>query len=245
MTAKPLYAQRAVARGVTLLELIVAVSILGVVAALLWGTFSRTWSSRLYAESRAETYAVARAAVAWLERDLTAGGASVIYPDGKVLFVSRGLGERESTDHEKPLLHITTASALGTAALEFSPHNEVPMPGPQRGEQARVLYRLELDDDLESKRNAPMILVRYEWRPPAITEREHASRAVIVRDVVSVRFRFSNDGSEWKETWDTTTTRVAHFPRTVETKLVLADDDGVGVEFVSATAIPIGGPQGG
>lgn len=242
MTASSTAARRRESRGVTLLELIVAVSILGTVAALLWGTFSRTWSSRVYAESRAGTYAIGRAAIGWLERDIAGTGVAHGYPDGSVLFVSSGLGERETDEFETELLHITTASALGTAPLEYAPGADIPLPGPQRGDQARILYRLENDDDdIRSTASERLSLVRYEWRPPGAGEREDAARAVIVDRVLSLRLRFSDDGETWRETWDTTAAGVRHVPRIVETRLVIADSDEEPIEFVSAVGTAVGG----
>jgi prepilin-type N-terminal cleavage/methylation domain-containing protein len=239
MRLDPVRQGRGAARGVTLLELIVAVSILATVAALLWGTFSRTWATRQYAESRADTYAVARAAMSWIARDIAACGATRTYPDGKILFVSSGLGREESTDVGTPLLDFTTTSALGTAPLEFAPAADVPMPGPQRGEQARVLYRLEREKT--AARDSPMSLVRYEWRPAADAERDEASRAVIVRTVHSIRLRFSNDGKDWRESWDTRASGLNHAPSVVETRLTLIDSENERVEFLSATSLPMGG----
>jgi prepilin-type N-terminal cleavage/methylation domain-containing protein len=56
-------------RGVTLIELLVAVAILGVIAALLYGTFSRTLAGRDRASTALERYA---------RRALRSTGSSVI-----------------------------------------------------------------------------------------------------------------------------------------------------------------------
>lgn len=225
------------ARGVTLLELIISVAILGTVASLLYGTFSRTWAGRVYAESRAASYATARLAVGWIERDIAAGGVVSGFPDGPALFVSKGLEERPSRDLDKPLLHMTTASALGTAPIDVALGKDIPLPGPQRGGQARVLYRLER----EQPQDKHLTLVRYEWRPPNSLEREHAARAELASDIVSVRLRFSLNGSEWVETWEAGTGRSNVLPKIVETRLIVADSSGRPIEFVSATSIVAGG----
>ncbi len=232
-------------RGVTLLELLVSVAILGAVASLLWGTFSRTWAGRVYAESRAATFATARSAVSWLERDIAGGGSAGSYPAGPALFVSKGVEQRESQDLDTPLLHLTTASALGTAALEVALGRDVPLPGPQRAEQARVLYRLERAEQDGGPPQEPLALVRYEWRPASDEERELASRVVLARDIISIRLRFSLNGTDWKEEWEAGTGRSNVLPNIVETRLVLADASGQPVEFVSATTVIAGGQPSG
>jgi prepilin-type N-terminal cleavage/methylation domain-containing protein len=230
------------AGGVTLLELLVAVAILATVAGLLYGTFSRTFVTRALVEARARQLSTARTAVDWLERDVAGCGAVRGFPDGDVLFVSSGVGERPAQELDTPLLHLTTASSLGTVALEVETPDDIGM-GSGRGDQARVLYRLEAEEDADGRRDEErLLLVRYEWRPPRAGDREEAGRAVLARGVRSLRLRFSVDGKQWKDAWDSREGGDgARVPAVVETSLVLHGDTGADLEVLSAKALLLGG----
>ena len=63
-------------RGFTLLEIMLALGIFGIVAVTLYGTFSRTLRSKALAEERAEVVRVGRAAVGRMADEI----ASAYYP---------------------------------------------------------------------------------------------------------------------------------------------------------------------
>jgi prepilin-type N-terminal cleavage/methylation domain-containing protein len=227
--------------GVTLLELLVAVAILSTVFGLLYGTFSRTFITRTRVETHARKLATARTAIDWLERDVAGCGAVTVFPDGDALFVSSGVGDKPTHELDTPLLHLTTASALGIGALEVEVPDDTGI-GPGRGDQTRVLYRLEAEETRDGARDEErLVLARYEWRPPRSADREEASRAVIARGVRSLRLRFSVDGGEWNHEWDSRTGSGRGIPSVVESTLVLHGDDGTNVGLVSAVAVVLGG----
>lgn len=226
--------------GVTLLELLVAVAVLGVIAGLLYGTFSRTMLSREYVQTRAATYSSARLAMDWIERDLMGSFAIAAYPTGLKRFISPGYAGLDTLGRDAPMLDLIAASARGTTPLErpgFIAEGFV-----DRGDQARIVYRLEEDpgDAPEPSAN----LVRYELRPPLMTDFAPASRAVIASGVESITLRFY-DGHSWYHRWSTidggSSQRLG--PRVVELRLNLVDDSGTAT-FVSAVRLPLGGRSG-
>jgi prepilin-type N-terminal cleavage/methylation domain-containing protein len=252
------------AKGVTLLELLAAVAILGLIATLLYGTFSRTLLVRDRATVSMERYATARAAFAWLEQDLEGSFGVGLYPRGAKRFFSPGSADT-ATLGGAPLLDVTTTSARSTTPLSGTapPLDEIEGLH-DRGDQARVLYHLEAPADDPDARTAGFDLVRYEYRPPTSADLEDAARAVIAHGIRSVELRFF-DGGQWHESWDSTgtsgvatgidaggasdsgaesTSRGGIAPKIVETRLRLDDGNGGVIELVSAVYLTMGGRHG-
>jgi len=246
--------RRSPAAGMTLLELVVAVGILGIVGGLLYGTFSRTITSREYAVASARAFAAGRAAIDWLERDLKGAFSTGSYPRGPGVFFSIGKADDVTLDERRPLLELTTVSALGTAppvSAALVPDHAEHLP-----DEARVLYRLEDDDpDSETADSSPtdaraatqrtFALVRYDLRP-ALTGTdalEHASRAVIARGIDAVTLRFF-DGFTWHESWDSRGGggQRDSAPVVVEARLEIRHAAAIEpVSLVSAVRLPLGG----
>jgi len=225
--------------GVTLLELLVAVGVLGVIAGLLYGTFSRTMLSREYVQTRAATYAAARLAIDWLERDLMGSFAIGAYPSGLKRFISPGYAGLDTLGRDTPLLDFIASSARGTTPLErpgFIAEGFI-----DRGDQARIVYRVERNGGDE---DAAALLVRYELRPPLMTDFAPATRAVIASGIESVTLRFY-DGHNWHDDWSSVESDSSQRrgPRVVELRLSLVDDAGPAT-FVSAVHLPLGGIGG-
>ena len=132
---------RARCTGVTLLELLVAVAILGVIAALLYGTFSRTLTGRDRASAALERYATARASLDWLKRDLEGCWSTGVYPKGTKRFFGRARADKP-TEETAPLLDLTTTSALSVPPLT-GPGLPEEDHTPMHGDQIRVIYHLE------------------------------------------------------------------------------------------------------
>jgi len=229
--------------GVTLLELLVAVTILGVISGLLYGTFTRAFAAREYAVAAMERYADARSAIDWLEDDLEGSYGSGLYPSGAKRFFSSGTAA-EATLGGTPLLDITTTSARGTTAL-VGPLLDVDRPR-DRGDQVRVIYHLEAPAPRDrSDANFGLDLVRYEFRPPLDVKLEEASRAVVAHGIGSIQLRFF-DGAAWHDDWDTTTdvgAKALPAPKMVRIRLRLADP-AEPAELVSSVRLVLGGRHG-
>jgi len=234
-------------RGVTLLEMLVALAVFGIVATVLYGTFTRTLESRDYATARTELFARARLAFDWLEQDLEGSLSVSIYPAGKPRFLSSGTDLAETAD--LPLLDLTVRTARRAAALAGA-RDEAP--GAALVDQARVIYRVEdlEDEDLHGLAVAedeerPRGLVRYEIRPPLDGDVDAALRTVLVRDVAAIQLVFDDRGAtldRWEPS-DSLSLR-SRGPRVVDLRLTLKDRDGSTTEFTTAVLVPLGGHGG-
>ena len=235
------------ARGVTLLEMLVALAVFGIVASVLYGTFSSTLESRDYAVARTELFARARLAFDWLEQDLEGSLSVAIYPSGKPRFLSSGSDLSETPD--LPLLELTVRTARRAATLS-GPRDEAP--GAALVDQALVVYRVEeLEDDdlvglaLAADGERPRGLVRYELRPPLDGDVDAALRTVIVRDLASIQLVFDDRGTtlERWEAGDSLSLR-SRGPRVVDIRLRLKDREGSSAELTTAVLVPLGGHGG-
>jgi prepilin-type N-terminal cleavage/methylation domain-containing protein len=230
-------------RGITLLELLVAVAILGVIAGLLYGTFTRTLAGRDRASIALERYATARAALDWIERDLEGAFATGLFPSSTKRFFGSARAD-SPTEERAPLLDFTT-----TSALSVPPLTGPALPDEDRtvmhGDQIRAIYHLEKPADPDA---VGLDLVRYEYRPPLRTELKDATRAVIAHGIASVELRYF-DGSTWHEEWDSTGSSSgddrAIAPRLVEARIRVANPGGEPVELVSAVYLTMGGRRRG
>jgi prepilin-type N-terminal cleavage/methylation domain-containing protein len=229
--------------GVTLLEMLVAVSILGVIAALMYGTFSRSLATRDYVTSRARLFTTARTALDGIERDLMGSFVSGRYPFGAARFFSTGKADEDSLASDLPLLDVTAVSARGTTPLEVG--SFLPESHDDRGEQARILYRLEKVDVPGTAGASELALVRYEVRPPGPIDFATASRSVVVRGVESVSLQFA-DGATWHEDWDSAAPGIERgaLPIAIRSQLTLASDDGRPLTLVSGIVLAQGGRHG-
>jgi hypothetical protein len=233
--------------------MLVALVIFGIVAAVLYGTFTRTLESRDYAVSRADVFARARMAFDWLEQDLKGSLSVGTYPAGKPRFLSAGSGENETAD--LPLLDLTVRTMRRSAVIGADRDDA---PGAVLVDQSRVVYRVEESEDgndlapparggASARADGPLYLVRYELRPPLADDEDLASalRTVLVRGLASVDLRFVDRGAEL-ERWEPeeTTSLRSLGPRLVEIRLELFDADGRTTELSTTVLIPLGGRGG-
>jgi prepilin-type N-terminal cleavage/methylation domain-containing protein len=214
--------------GATLLELLVSVAILGMIASITYGTFTRTLAGRDFAVERVRAYTVARTAIDWIERDLRSASSGQSFPGAGRRFMSVGSADAPTIDPQRPLLDLTTATAIGTAPLAGRALR--PDDAPSMTDQARVVYRLERDQDADE-----LLLARYEWRPALVDQPDTSNRAVIARGIVSVELHFF-DGTEWESEWSALGSGGGGrgIPAAVETRVTIESDDGEEHSLVSA-----------
>jgi prepilin-type N-terminal cleavage/methylation domain-containing protein len=233
--------------GVTLLEMLVAVAIFGVVASVLYGSFTRTLEARDLAGGRAEVYSTARVAMDWLEQDLKGSLSVDVYLTGKPRFFSTGHGGADTVSADDPLLDLTVRTARRTAVLRDEAGNEL---ATTMADQSRVVYRVEeYSDEPFDAASRPggtgLSLVRYEIRPPLEEGIERSMRTVVARGLRTIDLAFEDRGTivdRWERREDSAAG--VNGPRVVEIRLVIDDADGNPAEFATSVLIPMGGRRG-
>ena len=249
--------------GFTLIEVMLALGIFGLVAVTLYGTFSRTLRSKGIAERRAEVTRLGRSAVGRLADEI----ASAFYPktrDGAAIFrVLKGGTETAPLDS----LWFTALSAR-PAGIEgqqtdqrvivyFFPHDRR---GPRAGGATAETDGRELptnrggrdvfEDDAEDFFAAfgpahppvlgatPHRLLRREAGIIDLRSIDDASATAFLDDVASLEFRFF-DGRDWHDLWDSEDRNTPRLPRAVAIDLALYDEIGEIHHFATSVDVPL------
>ena len=234
--------------GFTLLEVMVALTICGVVLTAVYGTFSRTLRSKGIAEERAEITRTGRNAVGRMADEL----ASAYYPDGEVPgAIFRGLpGGTESAPLDA-VIFSTLSIRPATASGADSDQRVISYFFPQRRRDGASTRMAEGDDeDIEDffaafgRPQPPRAGVSFERllrREGPLTEStlDLAPATAFADNVASLRLRFS-DGVEWLPGWDSEdAANYRRLPRAVAIDLGLYDAAGEIHHFATSVDLPL------
>ena len=215
------------ARGFTLIEVLVAVSILCIVVGLTWGSFQQTFKAKATIETNAVRYHSVRIALERLSRELTMAYLSQnedpTQPDRRTYFIAKRKGDIDE--------------------LRFS------MMGHQRlyadadeSDTSQVAYYGARDRD-----TGKLNLVRRETRRLSTVKIEAASgRAdILCDDVVRLKLDYY-DGrdKQWREEWATTSAdgQTDRVPSKVKITLTVHDERGNEVPFTTSVRLPMQEP---
>lgn len=214
--------------GFTLLEVMVAVTILGIVLLTVYGTLTRAIYAKEYAEERAQLAAVGREAVLRIADELE-GALSPAYL------------------HEAVFQGVSAGTGQFADQLRFVITSRPPF-GPLGGSGGRVVVTYSLDAQESSDK---VFLLRRDEVPltllqnPEDTETEEEQPqplALLVTDqVAGLRFRYLDGGSrQWVEDWDSTTEEfLDRIPMAVEVALYLYDGDGNIRDYATIADLPL------
>jgi len=218
-------------RGMTLLELLVALSIFAVVGSALYPVITGAIGSRKDATARYQLVAEARTILDRLEQDITSNIESGFAGTLPPRFVATAPSGHRS-DTERIVLESTTLVARGvTPADAFVGGEDVAALAVDRGDQAHVLWRIDSSGRL----------LRQQVRPPRIDPVDWSRIPV---EVVSERATLVLEFYEpqtWLEAWDSRETgaRRGRAPMAVRTTVNVGDSANEGIELVSTVVLPV------
>ena len=186
-------------RAFTLIEVLVALAIFGVLSALAYMTLGQTLSNSDMLTERMDRLQAIQRTVSYLSNELLQAAPRAIRAD---------LGQAE------PALRSSFAASF---ALELT-HNGWPnSAGVPRSTQQRTAYRIEDDE-----------LIRYHWNVLDRTVNNIPIATVLLDNVESLTFRFLLDNGDWSDQWPPVAAGAASnstsLPRAVEITLVLPDE---------------------
>lgn len=240
--------------GFTLLELLLAIVILGLITATVYGSLSRTESSKRIAESRSELYSAGRMAVLKMASDIE---AALPPPSGDRIYFrgTSGLGE-------PPEIHLVTMNRGGFGVNRVRPgrvlvvYSLTPLPK-RRGEFALLreeyLYKAMLDkaDGVQTEQSfglegdeedtAPTEQASFLLECPDFQDDLDLPGSCLPVTALSFRY-FDETVGDWREEWDSTVDNSATFgrlPAAVEITLKLADEDGDEHPFYTVVDLPL------
>lgn len=184
-------------RGFTLIEVLVALAIFGMLAAIAYGTLSATLSNAETLSERMQRLQSVQRTMRYLSEDFMQ-----LAP--RPVRVDLGLA---------PALHTDVQSDFAVSLTHGGWSNPAALP---RSTLQRVAYRLEENE-----------LVRYHWTVLDRTLSNEPAGRVLLDEVDSVAFRFMQDNGEWTEEWPPENRPgplgLRHRPRAVEIVLTLTD----------------------
>ena len=240
--------------GFTLLELLLAVVILGLITATVYGALARTESSKRIAESRSELYSAGRQAVLKMAGDIE---AALPPPSGDRIYFrgTHGVGS-------PPEIHLVTMNRGGFGMNRVRPgrvlvvYGLTPLPQ-RRGQYALLreeyLYKAMLDkaDGVEAQQSfglegdeedaAPTEQASFLLECPDVQDDLDLPGSCL--PVTGLVFRYYDESvGDWRDEWDSTVDNSATFgrlPAAVEITLRLADEDGDEHPFYTVVDLPL------
>lgn len=245
---------RRAAGGFTLLELLLAIVILALITATVYGSLARTESSKRIAESRAELYSAGRQALLKMAGDIE---AALPPPSGDRIYFRGTHG-----DGEPPEIHLVTMNRGGFGVNRVRPgrvlvvYSLAPLPK-RRGQYALLreeyLYKAMLDKadgieppepssfDENEEDTAPTEQASLLLECPDVQDDLDLPGACL--PVTSLFFRYYDDTvGDWRDEWDSTIDNGATFgrlPSAVEINLRIADEDGAQHPFYTVVDLPL------
>jgi general secretion pathway protein J len=186
-------------RGFTLIEVLVALAIFGILAAIAYGTLSQTLSNAEVLTERMQRLQSLQRTMRYLSEDFMQLAPRPVRED---------LG-----DNLGPALHTDVQSDFAVELTHGGWSNPAALP---RGTLQRVAYRLEENE-----------LVRYHWTALDRTLSNEPAGRALLDEVESIVFRFMQENGDWTEEWPPENRPgilgLRQRPRAVEIVLTLTD----------------------
>jgi len=235
--------------GFTLLELLLAIVILGLVLATVYGALSRTEDSKRHAEERAELFSSGRQAVLRMASDIE---ASLPPPAGDRIYFRGTHGSGAA-----PEMHFVIMNRGGYGLQRVRPGRVLvvysldPLPN-RRGQYAlrreEYLYSAMLAEadgsaqpaaDTPEDDSAPTAQATFLLDCPNVPNELNLPGSCM--PVTALTFRYYDETvRDWREEWDSTEdAMLGRLPSAVEIALVLADENGGEHDFSTIVDLPL------
>jgi prepilin-type N-terminal cleavage/methylation domain-containing protein len=204
--------------GFTLIEIMLAVTILGVILAMLAGSFNAVAHSKTRFESELYVDHEGRALLWAISSELRDAVQTTLFPS-HVLLLGRG-----QIRNGRPMDSIT----ISTFDLSHTPSFD------GFGAELNVIYSFQPNQD----HRGWYLLTRA--AQSGLLTRPGAPQAVTIADnLLSLHIRYF-DGNNWDESWDSSTLPSGHqLPLAVSIDLSIAGDHGRPADFATQVSLPM------
>jgi general secretion pathway protein J len=226
-------------RGFTLLEILIATAILGIVMATIYGVLARALAAKNHSEERAELYAAGREVVLKIADELE--GALPPSPRGNIGFIGVAGSGQVPADAVQFALVVRRPAGLtqarsGRALVSYSldPMND-----------ASNLFALRRQEEMLTESPPEESSESADAEPADAAPAPAAIAAWIIDRVVGLRFRYLDPQTgDFVDSWDTTAERAPNeppigLPGAVEVTLFLADNNGGVHDFGTIVDLPL------
>jgi prepilin-type N-terminal cleavage/methylation domain-containing protein len=223
--------------GFTLLEVLLAMTLMSVLAATLYASLHVAFRARDSVEAAGEESRAGQLALDMVRRDL----CEALPPTGVLAGAFTGTNNESGSAIGGSVINtgagIGTATGIGTGAgsndISFYAAAHTPNDVPPEGDVCLIEFSLGADEDGKTA------LVRYTTTGLLAPETQTPAAEVLCRNVQALNFRFF-DGTDWLDTWDSSQEVDAsgrgELPLAVEVTLTLTAD------AAGAPAAPIATP---
>ena len=226
-------------RGFTLLEIMVATMILGLVMMSVYGVVARTLIAKTHAEERAELYASGREAVLRVADDIE--GALPPTAGLGIHFVGIDMADRVPTDAVQFTVNIrrTNSSSQSRGGRAIVSYSLDPLPG------SPGLYALRRQEELLTQAPEQEDAALDPEAAAAAAAQPEATGAYVMDRVAGLSLRYLDPlGGSFVDAWDTTQEPEAGqapigLPAAVQITLFLADVNGVPYDFSTIVDLPL------
>lgn len=221
---------RGSSRGMTLLEVVVAVAVMAMISLLLYGAFDALSRGKRGEAARADRSRQGREAMARITREMGSAYLSLHNPLLPSLFTRRTVFIAEHTGSDGDRVDFATFA-----------HRRLQRDVPE-SDQAEVGYFVSRDPNVSGK----LDLVRREQTPIDIEPRQGGVTNVVAEDIESFELKYLDPiTGQWIDTWDSTnqTGQLNRMPLQVKVTLVLKGiKDGPPLRFQTKFSILIRDP---
>ncbi len=243
MSQGPSDVRSAGAGGFTLIELMLAVVITGLVLASVYGGVARTASSKNIAEERAELFSNGRKAVLKVASDLEGAIPPLL---GDRIFFRGNQSEVEFIVMNRGG-YFSTGLPSGRVWIAYSVEPSPASPGTFALKREEYLYAAALAEadgtqmpaPPDGQDPAPTSQLTYLLDCPAVPDDLNLPGTCM--RVTGLQFRYYDDQvRDWRDEWDTTTdAEYDRLPAMVQISMLVADKDGKQRDFSTIVDLPL------
>lgn len=228
-TRTPDFAQASPDEGFTLVELLIAVGITGIITVLVYGSFARTFDTREFVLKSQERYHTVRVALERMSREIS---MAFVYDCREV---DTSTGERR----HKTLFKVERDGKIDRMVFSSFSHLRL-FKNANESDQNVLSYYSEGDPEDSSITN----LVRREKTRIDGEPEEGGEALVLCPDIESLRFELWDEEKEdWAEEWDCSQIeRLNRLPPTVRITLTVLDEYGEETSLTTTTRIFVSKP---
>jgi general secretion pathway protein J len=214
--------RRRAPRGFSIMEILVASALLGIMGTLMWSAFSNTLTAKERIEATTERMDEIRIAMTRMSQEIS------------YAFISN----HWARDERRTKTIFREGGSGSGDRLTFSAFAHQPMvENINESDQTVIAFWVDSDPENEGKNS---LFRRFKRRVDADPEtEENTVTEVLCTDVAEVKFDYWNDATgEWKEEWDTDGIDTPNvLPRRVRITLLTTDATGRELKLVTQTPI--------
>jgi len=202
-------------KGFTLIEILLAVGILGIIFSMVYWTFDKTYDVIDRVQMETDRFRSVRLSLNKVSEEISSVYWREEYKDS--LFIGEDIDEN---GHPRDSLRFMSASNYGSSA------------GGNESDMNIISYYLEREGEGETYK-----LMHSEIRNIFSASEEDLETYELGESLVGFNLRYFN-GTDWVESWNSNELKAV--PLTVEIKIITKDADGADKSFTTLKEIPVG-----